>query len=142
MRIDPPAVFLHTMASVPLRMGLVWLAALAGSFSPLLLAEGMDAFEVLRWHAILLPFYLVIIARASGWWAFVAVPLVFVLAWRVLVYLRDDGFSLDLLWIFLLAFLISIRASAGAWPVAVVCAAVGIGLALRIKCRSTYPECR
>lgn len=126
MRIDPAEVFASAVASLPLRLLLAWGVGTLGAFTPLLLAHGLESFAAIGWQALFFPIYLFFTAMVSGWWGFVAVPLVVVFGWKVLVFLRGEGSGTDLCWIFLLPLLITIRASGSAWPFA----AVGAGIAI------------
>jgi hypothetical protein len=129
MRIDPTSVFFHTIVSLPLRLVLAWCVGTLGAFTPVWLRGGVDAFAIIGWQLLLFPIYLFFVAIISGWWGLAAVPLLIVLAWRLLLFVRDESDTLDLLWIYLLSMMISIRASGGALPVAVlIVAAMGIYL--------------
>lgn len=138
MRIDPSAVYLHTLASTPLRIGLAWMIGTLGAYAPIIIRHGFETFEVIQWQFLFFPFYLFICAMMSGWWGLVAVPLLLVLAWRLLVFVRDDGSKFELLWIFLLSFLISIRTSEEAWPFAALLALGGIVFVIEQQRRSTF----
>ena len=139
MRIDPAAVFAHTVASVPLRMLLVWLAVTFGAVMPVYLQSGFQVFAELGWLALALPFWLIAVAFGSGWWALVATPLVMVLALRIHRFLREDHNLLDLGWIALLAFAITLRMSGDHWPVTLLmlCGLGGLWFYLQQRVRSS-----
>jgi hypothetical protein len=123
MRIDPSSIFLHTIASVPLRVLLGWLAGTLGAFTPVFLQAGIEAWGIIHWQFLFFPFYLFLIAFFSGWWGLVAVPLLIAFGWKLLSFMREDSDLLDLAWLFLLSFLITIRCSGDHWPLAAVVAA-------------------
>lgn len=122
MRIDPSSVFLNTLASTPPRIALAWMIGTLGAFAPILIRHGFESYGIIQWQFLFLPFYLFLIAMTSGWWGFVAIPLALIFAWRLLVFVREEGSSMELLWIFVLPFLIGIRASEEAWPFAALLA--------------------
>lgn len=134
MRIDPADVFAHTVVSVPLRFCLAWTVGTLGSFMPIVIGHGFDALAGIGWVLLFFPFYLFLIALFSGWWAFVAIPLLLMWAWRALVFLREEGLTRELFWIFMLPFLIAIRASQNAWPRAALIAAIVIVSMAGINC--------
>ena len=63
MRIDPAAVFAHTLASLPLRVVLVWVAVAFGAVMPGYLQSGCQVLAELGWLALALPFWLLAISR-------------------------------------------------------------------------------
>lgn len=137
MRINLPDVFLHTTASVPLRFLLAWVAGTLGAVIPSLMGEGMYALDTFAWRLLFFPFHLMVLAVwGGGWtgqWAFVAIPLLLVLGWRLLKYLLDDGHAPQLAWIFWLAFVIALPESGRFWPVAAVLAAIGLAAAIALQ---------
>ena len=135
MRVDPSAVFLHTLASTPLRIGLAWIIGTLGSIAPIFIRHGFESFGLIQWQFLFLPFYLFLIAMMSGC---VAVPLVIVFAWRLLVFLRDEGSRMELFWIFILPFLIGIRTSEDAWPFAALLALGPIVFVIEQQRRSAF----
>jgi hypothetical protein len=56
-----------------------------------------------------------IIARSSGWWALIAVPLFLLLIWRIRDYLHSDHSLWDLYWITLLTSAVMLRTSQDRW---------------------------
>ncbi len=137
MRIDPTTVFFHTIASMPLRVCLAWIVGTMGAFAPVLIGEGLglDTFMGIGWLLLFFPFYLFLIAVFGGWWAFVALPLLIVFAWRLLLLLRDEGSAIDLYWWFMLAFLIGITASEDHWSYAALVAGVSMFFVVRYQRR-------
>jgi hypothetical protein len=136
MRIDPTDVFAHTVVSIPLRFCLAWAVGTLGSFLPIVVGHGFDEFLAIGWVLLFFPFYLFLVAFFSGWWAFVALPLLLAWAWRVVVFLKGDGLTKELFWIFMLPYLIAIRASQDAWPWAALIAAAAIFLMAKAQGRS------
>lgn len=136
MCIDPSAVFLHTFTSLPLRFVLAWAVGTLGAFTPIFIRHGFEAVEIIQWQFLFFPLYLFFSAMMSGWWGFVAIPLLVGLCWRLLVFLRYEGSRMELLWIFILPFLIGIRTSGDAWPFAALLAAIGIVFIIRQQRRS------
>ncbi len=131
MRVDPTAVFFHTIASMPLRVSLDRVVGTLGAFTPIFIQDGFESIEIIRWQFLFFPFYLFLIALFSGWWSFVAIPLLITFCWRVLVFMRDEGSTIELFWIFILPFLIGIRASTDAWPFAAFLAGMSIFFVIR-----------
>lgn len=131
MRIDPVDIFAHTMVSAPLRFCLAWLVGTLGSFAPVFLVGGMQTLQLIGWQLLFFPFYLFLVAMFSGWWSFIAVPLLVVWAWKAFAFMKDEGTTKNLLWIFILPFLISIRTNEDVWPwpalVAVILLLVFVG---------------
>ncbi|MDB2673770.1 hypothetical protein N9Y81_02315 [Akkermansiaceae bacterium] len=133
MRLDPLDVFSHTAVSMPGRFLLAWILGTLGAFIPILIGSIFESwfgvFGVIQWQFLLLPLYLLLIALVSGWWSFVAVPLLLVFAWKFIVFLRGDGDSVALGWIFLLPCLIGFRTSGDGWPlVAILSGALAVRL--------------
>jgi hypothetical protein len=135
MRIDPTSVFFHSIASVPLRACLAWLVGTLGAFTPLFIQHGFDAIEFIGYQFMFFPIYLFLIALFSGWWGFVALPLLLFLMWRLVEFLRNEGFAMELFWIYLLSYLIGIRASGDDWPIAAVLAGIGMIFIIRQQLR-------
>lgn len=101
---------------------------------PIVIGRGFDALAGIGWVLLFFPFYLFLMALFSGCWAFVAIPLLLMWAWRALVFLREEGLIKELFWIFMLPFLIAIRASQDAWPRAALIAAIVIVSMAGINC--------
>ena len=118
MRTEAAAVFFHTVGSVPLRMGIAWIIGTLGVLVPSFIGHGPLSLAEIGYQFLFFPLILLAITILSGWWSFVAVPLLAILAWRVHCFLRDEGSTIELYWIFALPFLICIRLSGNAWPVA------------------------
>jgi hypothetical protein len=91
----------------------------------LLFRYGFEAVAGIPWQMACLPIYLFGVALGSGWWTFIALPLLLVLAWRTMLYLRDESDPPELLWIYLLGYFITLRASGDRWLMATA-TAVGI----------------
>lgn len=118
MRTEPTAVFFHTVGSVPLRMGIAWIIGTLGILVPSFIGHGPVSLAEIGYQFLFFPLILLALAFFSGWWSFIAVPLLAVLAWRVRSFLRDEGSTIELYWMFVLPLLICIRVSGDAWPVA------------------------
>lgn len=125
MRFDPTAVFFHTIFSLPLRALLAWIAGSLGAFTPSFIGFGFWAFEGAGWLFMLFPIHLVLMVLFSGWWGFVAFLLLIAFGVRVFMFIRD-GMTTDLFWLFMLPFLIGIRGSMEAWPIAALLAGICI----------------
>lgn len=130
MRLDPLDIVAHTALSLPIRVLIVWVVGTLGAFCPLLFGYGFDAFAGLGWQMMFFPLYLFILAVASGWWAFVAVPLLLPLAWKGIRFIREDNTPHELHWIFILAYGIGIRASHERWMVAALVGVLALSLLL------------
>ena len=130
MRIDPTEVFTHTIASIPLRVCLAWMAGTLGAFTPIFIGHGFGTFGIIGWQLLFFPFYLFLVSLLSGWWAYIAFPLLIVLIWRLFVFLREESTS-ELFWMFIMPFLIGIRVSGQAWPLAALLAGVAIFFFMR-----------
>ena len=126
MHVDPTEVYFQTIRSVPLRIALAWVVGALGAFTPVFIAAGFETVDMLGWQVLFFPFYLFLVASISGWWGFVAFPLLIVFAWRGLEFLRGDGYALELFWIFILPFLIGIRMSGQHWPLAALIAGIAL----------------
>ena len=137
MRIDPTSVFIHTIASLPLRLLLAWVVGTLGAFTPLLIRHGVEAFGVAHFQAIFFPFYLLVVAISSGWWSFISIPLLLVFAWHFVTFIREEGYAFNLLWIYLLPFLITIHVSSDSWQWAALLA--GVCLAFTILRQRALP---
>ena len=111
MRIDHAAVSAHTLASLPLRVVLVWVAVAFGAVMPVYLQSGFQVLAELGWLALALPFWLLTVAVGSGWCALMAILLLVLLALRMHSFLHEDHNLLDLGSISLLAFAITLRMS-------------------------------
>jgi len=111
MRIDPLDVIANALASLPLRLAIAWLCGIAGSFMPLFISKGFCAFQSLGWHWLLFPAYLLYMAVDGGWWTIVALPLLAMLAWRMIAFMRNENTGSDLVSIFTISYLIGIRAA-------------------------------
>ncbi len=118
MRIDPLEVIASSMTSVPVRLAFAWLCGMAGAFTPLLLSNGIDACQFLGWQWLLFPFYLFYMATDAGWWTIIALPLLALLGWRIIAYMRNENMGSDLFAIFSITYLIGIRGAAPSWPLA------------------------
>jgi hypothetical protein len=127
MRIDPIEVFSSALAITPLRILIAWLAGSVGAFLPAILGSGLDATAFLGWQIGFFPFYLLVVVLNSGWWAVVAMPMIIVLAFKMLMFLRNDNEGSDLIIIFSLSYFISIRMIDANWLYGVL---VGILLVL------------
>lgn len=119
MRTEPTAVFFHTVGSVPLRMGLAWIIGTLGILGPSFIGHGPVSLAEIGYQFLFFPLILLALAFFSGWWSFLAIPLLAILAWRVRSFLRDEGSTIELYWIFALPFLICLRVSGDAWLVAI-----------------------
>jgi hypothetical protein len=129
MRVDPLDIFSHTIVSLPARLVFAWALGTAGAFVPILIGNGFGAFEVIRWQFLFFPIYLFVLPLLSGWWGVLGLPLLVAFAWRIIVFLREESDVVDLGWIFILPFLIGIRATGERWPIAaIVAAAIVFGL--------------
>jgi hypothetical protein len=118
---------------MPLRVFLAWVVGTLGVFTPFLIRTGFDSFNIILWQLLLFPFELFIWAFLSGWWSFVAIPLLFAFCWRVLVFLRDEGSTSELFWLFILPFLIGIRGSGNDWPLAAFLAGFSIFFVIKLQ---------
>jgi hypothetical protein len=132
MRIDPQEIFGHALAVTPLRFGLAWLSGTIGAAAPIGLFGGDLAIDDFGWGLLFLPFYLLIMAITSGWWSFIAGPLLIVLAWRIILFMRNDNSGSDLVGIFTLSYLIGIRGAGSDWPIGLVFGAFFIYMTFQV----------
>jgi hypothetical protein len=122
MRIDPLDVVANALASLPLRLAMAWLCGMAGAFTPLFISNGFHAFQSLGWKWLLFPVYLLYIAVDSGWWTFVAIPLLGMLGWRMIAFMRNENTGTDLFAIYTISYLIGIQAADSNWPIGLILA--------------------
>ena len=113
------------MVSLPARLGLAWLAASLGAVAPIVVNDPAHALDYLPWQGAFMPFYLALMAAASGWWSIIAFPLLFVQAWHVIRFMCRERPLLDLLRIAVVAYPISIRGCEVIWPYGLVVAWLG-----------------
>lgn len=129
MRVNPIEVLGNTLAITPLRFLAAWLAASVGSFAPIVVERRWEAFEDIGWWILFFPFHMLVTALLSSWWALIAIPLVFLLVFKMINFLRNENSGSDLLVIFALAFFITIKRVDPAWIsgaiIAVILAALG-----------------
>ena len=59
-------------------MGLAFIVGTLGTFIPILVGGGFEVVHNVGWLLLFFPLYLFMIAFISGWWGFVAVPLLIV----------------------------------------------------------------
>ena len=153
MHLDPTEVFFHTVARVPVRIGLAWIVGLLGALAPalwlvlyLIVTELMERrwqfFAQLNWDffshvglpllilILMFPIFLVIATFTCGWWAWIAFPLFCVFVWRLVVFVRE-GFTSELFWLFILPYLINIKIAGDWWPLAILPAAILIFFVVR-----------
>ncbi|NWK57730.1 hypothetical protein HW115_19080 [Verrucomicrobiaceae bacterium N1E253] len=143
MKIDPVEVFSNALAIAPIRFLFAWLSASLGGFVPMLLADGSDAFEGLGWYIPMFPFHLVVTAFMSSWWGVIAVPLILVIAYRLCRFMTSDNTGSELMVIFTLAFMISVKPGVDARMVpTIVCSTATLVATYFLvkRDRELYPE--
>ena len=117
MKTYLPIVFLNSLCSVPLKLFFVLAVGSIGSFLPIVLSGGIETLSGLWWMILFFPLYLFFVGIFSGWWAFIAIPLIFVLAYNACQFLLGDYLFSKLMIVFTLAFLITIRVGMESCPV-------------------------
>lgn len=120
MRYDPITTLYQCLGLMPLRVLLVWFVGSLGAWTPLLLHRGFSAWQELFMWLVLYPFLLALHAISSGWWSLFAIPLFLILSWRIVVFLREEGSTNDVLWLYLLPFLIGLKQSREEWILAII----------------------
>lgn len=140
MRIDPLDVIANAMGSLPLRLAFAWLCGIAGSFAPLFLSKGFDAFQSLGWHWLLFPVYLLYMAVAAGWWSIFALPLLAYLGWRMINFMRNENTGSDLFAIFSISYLIGIQGTGSHWPIGTIIAAYCIYQTIYLDRRERHEQ--
>jgi len=123
MRIDPLDVIANALASLPVRLAIAWLSGIAGAFTPLILAKGVYAFQSFGWQWVLFPVYLLYMAVDAGWWTIFAIPLLALLGWRMIAFMRNENTGSDLFAIFSISYLIGIRGAGTHWFLGLILAA-------------------
>ena len=128
MRIDPAAILAHTTASIPVRTILAGIVMTAGCLTPTLIGHGLEGIEDQGGVLAFSPFFLVLNAMLTDSWP-LSVTLLFILAWRTVVFARGEGLN-ELFWIYVLPFLMSSSSCGDAEPLAWLLVALGIGFFL------------
>ena len=135
MRIDPLDVIANALASLPVRLAIAWLCGITGAFTPLFLSKGFYAFQYLGWQWVLFPVYLLYMAVDAGWWTIFAIPLLALLGWRMIAFMRNENTGSDLFAIFSISYLIGIRGAGTHWFLGLMLAAYCIYQTVRLDRR-------
>lgn len=139
MRIDPAAVFVHTLASLPARVAVVWIVGALGAFSPILFRDGgFGNIDVFLGQLAFLPVYL-LWATLDGWWTLLTLPLLLAFLWHAVIFIRDDDSTADLFWIFMPPCLISLPAHGSLGTSVVLLTAASLFLVIRRYRRQGIP---
>ena len=110
----------------------MWIAVIFGAFLPLLCSYGLDAFEDIGWFIVFMPLQTFFTATLSGWWTFIAIPLLLVLIFKSYKFMLSDNTDSELMVILLLAYLATADFSAAEARGLKIVLAVGL-LAISIK---------
>ena len=141
MPIDPADVFGQALALAPVRLALAWVVAGVGGYLPRLLDvrylghESIGASEDLGWAVLMSPLYLFGVAAISGWWCVVALPLILVLAYRVVTLPMRDDLPSGLMIILTLSYWVAIG-SAKSIPLGIWLGVVLVGLTYKVVKRA------
>lgn len=111
MKIDPLDVISSSITMMPVRIIAAYLTVAFGATLPLVCVGGFGVLEDVGWSVLFLPLYLTIVAAMSGWWAFVALPLIFILAYKGFKFMVNDNTGSDLSVLALLSYLIAVDMS-------------------------------
>jgi hypothetical protein len=129
VKLDPIEIAKESSSSLIARVSATWLAAGGGLVLAFLLSERPDVIA-LGGMVLFLPILLFGLAAGSGWWFFVGLPAMGLLAWRAFVYIRGETSGEELLPIGGLSFLICIRPRGSNWVIELLFAGLAMWMVI------------